>query len=127
MQRLIAMGMMCLSLSGFGQNTFIVREGQNECDCGKKEAIKNAEEGKYILYKSGFNDYAVNRDFHRFHINYLKRNFGIAILPDKNSITQKDYCYFLVMNEVIKKTFGSDIYDRGRRDALYAYNRIHSY
>ncbi len=124
MSKLIALGIVVMSLSSYGQNTFLEREGQNECDCGKLEATKNAEEGKYILYKSGLNDPAADQDFDRFHIAYMKRNFGIHILPDKHRITKKDYCYFAEMNRVIKERFGADIYDRGKERARYAYNLV---
>lgn len=124
MNKMIVVAIFFLSFHGLSQNTFLERDGQDECRCGELEAIKNAEEGKYIIYRSGLETPDADQDFERFYVSYMKRNFGITILNDSHGVTRKDWCYFVQMSTILQERFGDHILDVGRERAKVAYRII---
>lgn len=98
--------------------------GYGSCDDGTKHAIKDAEKKIYKSYSYGLivrtkEEY----EFNKFYQKYMKSKYGILFKDGGCVVSNETKCYSKKMRELIKKEFGSDIFERTQEEAKKEFNK----
>lgn len=137
MRKYIVIGMLCLSSFCYSQTEDMkaakaaadAEMGMGEgftCEKGLKDAESDFNNGKYNSYSYGF---AVERKekegegFNEFYKKYIREKYLINIEHKGCVTTEYSKCYSKVMEKLIYKKFGSDIYSKSRIEAVELFSK----
>jgi hypothetical protein len=93
---------------------------KRDCEKGVEDARDDFKNGKYNCYSYGLiiSKYS---DFENYLQNYRKTKYGIISKNAGCVISEHSECYSKVMTELVYEKFGSDIFDKSRKDARKLY------
>ena len=92
-----------------------------DCEKGIKDAKNDFKNGKYNCYSYGL--VALNDpDFNDYLQEYRKNKYGIISKNAGCVRTEHSDCYSKVMTELVYEKFGSDIFEKSRKEAEELYN-----
>lgn len=87
------------------------------CEKGTEEAKIDFEKGNYNCYSYGLIFTTESSEFIKFLQDYRKRKYGIVAKNAGCVITDYSKCYSKTMEELVFKKFGSDIFEKSRKEA----------
>ncbi len=96
------------------------------CEKGLKDAENDFNKGIYNSYSYGF---AVEREekegkgFNEFYKKYISEKYLINIEHKGCVTTEYSKCYSKVMEKLIYKKFGSDVYSKSRIEAVELFSK----
>ena len=94
------------------------------CESGTERAIKDVENKIYKSYSYGLIVRTKDEwNFSEFYEKYMKSKYGILIKDGGCLITAESKCYTKKMKELILAEFGTDIFERTRKEAEKLYNK----
>jgi Leucine-rich repeat (LRR) protein len=96
-----------------------------DCEKGIKDAQNDFKNGKYNCYSYGL-IVRTNPEFNDYLQEYRKNKYGIISKNAGCVITEHSKCYSKVMTELVYEKFGSDIFEKSRKEAkeLYETNSL---
>ncbi len=92
------------------------------CEKGTEDAKKDFKNGKYNCYSYGLL-LQLDSEFDDFLEEYRKNKYGINSKNAGCVITEHSECYSKLMRELVYKKFGSDIFEKSRKEAKELYKK----
>ncbi|WP_300565108.1 hypothetical protein [Flavobacterium sp.] len=128
MKLLLTIGFLSSFLFGFSQENqqenLKVNDsifwGETTCKKGIEIAKKDFENGVYNAYSYGFMATITPKSeigFDDFYKDYLRKKYSINLEHKGCVVTDYSDCYSDTMKKLIFKKFGTDIFERSRREA----------
>tara|TARA_R110002049_G_C8754343_1_gene528244 strand:- start:73 stop:489 length:417 start_codon:yes stop_codon:yes gene_type:complete len=94
------------------------------CQSGTERAIKDAKNKIYKSYSYGLIVRTKDEwEFSKFYEKYMKSKYGILIKDGGCVVTSESKCYTKKMKELILAEFGTEIFERTRKEAKKLYNK----
>ena len=93
---------------------------EQTCESGMKSAKSDFSKGIYNSYSYGLVARSTAKSeigFNDFFVEYMFKKYQINIANKGCVIDNYSSCYSDTMHELIYKKFGSDIFDKGRKEA----------
>ncbi|QNK78253.1 leucine-rich repeat domain-containing protein [Winogradskyella sp. PAMC22761] len=91
-----------------------------DCEKGIKDAKNDFKNGKYNCYSYGL-IVRTEPEFNDYLQEYRKNKYGIISKNAGCVITEHSKCYSKVMTELVYEKFGSDIFEKSRKEAKQLY------
>lgn len=126
MKTFLALVFLCFYGLTFGQKSTSIKKDsiiytEWNCEKGTKDAKNDFKKGEYNYYSYGL-IIQTDFEFDNFLEQYLKNKYGINTKNAGCVITGHSKCYSEVMRELIYQKFGSDIFEKSRKEAQELYN-----
>ncbi len=130
MKTILTLIFLSLSSLSFAQTTNTVKKDSIvyikwNCETGTEDAIKDFRNGKYNCYSYGL-IIQMEPDFNNFLEEYRKNKYGIISKNAGCVRTEHSKCYSKVMKELVYEKFGSDIFEKSRKEAKELYKKKES-
>jgi hypothetical protein len=123
MQRHLTLALLIFCGVVYSQEKNITENDSIELSCrtGNENAKIDFDKGNYYCYCVKLIS-SSNADFDDFFEKFMEKKYGISII--RKGCVKYDYteCYSKKMTELVLKKFGSDIFEKSRKEAekLYA-------